>query len=93
MPMQEARKNQRSPTYLGASIYFDDKSSTFDCLVKNLSENGARLAIDTVWDIPRNFRLYIPKYNDYYTCLTKWKTHNNLGVHFSKLLKSKSASE
>jgi PilZ domain len=84
VPAHEERNYKRSPAYLGAKIYFDGTPSTFDCVVRNMSDNGARLNIEAVWGIPDNFQLYISKYNHYYDCQTRWKNHNKLGIHFSK---------
>jgi len=76
------RRNQRFPAYLGAKIFFACKPSTFDCLVKNISDEGAQINIESVWDIPETFRLHIAKFNTSYECRTKWKTHNKLGVRY-----------
>jgi len=83
MQKHDARKHQRMPAYLGARIFFAHKPSTFDCLVKNISDKGAQITIETVRDIPEVFRLHIAKYNMSYECQTRWKTHNRLGVSYS----------
>lgn len=83
MPRQDARKNQRSRAFLGAKIFFDHKPSTFDCLVKNFSDKGALIDIETIWDIPETFRLYIEKFDKSFECRIQWKTHNKLGVSYS----------
>ena len=79
----DKRKQQRLPAYLGAKIFFDHKPSTFDCLVKNISDHGARINIESIWDIPETFRLHIAKFNMSYECRTIWKTHNQLGVSYN----------
>jgi len=83
MAKPEPRKYQRRRSYLGARIFFDHSPSTFDCLVKNFSDTGAQINIETVWDLPETFRLHIAKFNMSYECQTKWKTHNKLGVSYS----------
>ena len=41
--MKEQRSNDRRRTYLAGRIVFNGRSSTMDCLVRNLSRNGAML--------------------------------------------------
>jgi len=91
MTPQETRKYERSPAYLGGQIYFEHTPSTFECLVTNVSDNGAQLNVDAVWSIPDNFRLYIRKNDGRYVCETKWRTHNKLGVRFKKIAKKRAA--
>ena len=83
MPRHDARKYQRLPAYLGAKIFFDHKPSTFDCLVKNISDKGAQISIETIWDIPESFSLYIEKFDKNFECNIRWKKHNKLGVSYS----------
>jgi hypothetical protein len=79
----ESRKTQRSPAFLGAKIFFDNKPSTFDCLVKNISDEGAYIKIESIWDIPETFRLYIQKYGKSFECHVRWKADGKLGVSYS----------
>jgi len=39
----EQRRSDRRRTYLAARIVFNERSSTLDCVVRNLSRNGAML--------------------------------------------------
>ena len=41
--MEEQRSSDRRRTYLGGRIAFNGRSSTMDCLIRNLSNNGALL--------------------------------------------------
>ena len=41
--MEERRRYQRLRTYLGARAVFNRRASTVDCLIRNLSEDGARI--------------------------------------------------
>lgn len=83
MPNYGARKTQRLPSYLGAKIFFENKPSTFNCLIKNISGKGAYLKIDSIWDIPETFRLYIDKFDKTVECHVHWKAHGKLGVSYS----------
>jgi len=83
MTGQDARKTQRLPALLGASISSVQKTTVFDCLIKNISDHGAMIKIDRIWDIPETFRLYIEKHDKSYNCRIRWKTYNSMGVSFS----------
>lgn len=82
MPVRNTRESQRFPAYLGAQIFFRNKPSTFDCLVRNTSDGGALIDIESIWDIPETFPLYIAKFGRSVDCKVQWKTHNRLGVQF-----------
>jgi phage terminase large subunit-like protein len=41
--MKERRRSDRRRTYLAGRIVFNGRSSTIDCLVRNLSQTGAML--------------------------------------------------
>ena len=41
--MQDRRKSRRQRTYLCGRIAFNTRSSTMDCLIRNLSQHGAML--------------------------------------------------
>jgi len=43
LKMKEQRRSDRRRTYLAGRIAFNGRSSTMDCLVRNLSRNGAML--------------------------------------------------
>lgn len=41
--MQDRRNNRRQRTYLAGRIAFNSRASTLDCLIRNLSRDGAML--------------------------------------------------
>jgi PilZ domain len=57
--MKERRKNQRLRTFLGGRIAFNNRTSTMDCLVRNLSQNGAKLAFPGPVVLPSEFDIHI----------------------------------
>lgn len=83
MPTPETRKSQRLPAYIGARIFFEHNPSTFDCLIRNISDNGAQIEIASIWGIPETFKLYIAKFDKIVECHVQWKTHNKLGICYA----------
>lgn len=77
----ERRKHHRNRTLKGARIVTNDGHSTFDCTVRNMSEEGAKLAVASVIGLPRRFRLTMLDGRSF-DCETIWHTETELGVRF-----------
>jgi hypothetical protein len=55
----ERRREARSRTLQDARIVFNDRRSTVDCTVRNLSHHGALLVMPSTAGIPAQFELWI----------------------------------
>ncbi len=55
--MQEHRQASRHKTYKAARIAFQGVRAVITCLVRNLSDTGACLAVDNPIGIPDSFNL------------------------------------
>lgn len=82
MISSDARKSPRQRKLLSGTIQFNNRQSVFDCVVKNLSDGGAKLNIESIVGVPRAFALYIPNLDETYRCEVAWNTMNELGVQF-----------
>jgi hypothetical protein len=78
--MQERRKEQRWPAYLGARIVFAGRRSTADCVVRNTSSGGLRLTIDRAALLPGTFQLQIAKRQVEFDVRTRWRRLGEVGV-------------
>ncbi len=58
--MAEQRKVIRARTVFRASIIFNNRNSSIDCLVRNFSESGAKIIVDELITFPQQFELHIP---------------------------------
>ena len=58
--MAEKRQSSRRRTLKGAHIVFHEGRSTISCLVRNLSDTGALLRVESPIGIPDTFTLVIP---------------------------------
>jgi hypothetical protein len=83
--MQERRKQQRWPAYLGGRAAFS-LHSTADCLIRNISDGGARLAVHGDQLIPDEFELTIPQRNAVYRARARWRAFEDLGVELESPL-------
>ena len=80
--MDERRKGKRSRSLLGARIVFNNRASTFDCTVRNISETGARLVFGGPVSAPDEFDLVISQKERTYRCRIAWRNANEMGVTF-----------
>lgn len=80
--MQERRKTTRSRTYLGGVVAFNKRSSTMDCVVRNFSPEGARIAFDAVATLPDEFDLEIRQKERAFRARMVWRGETEAGVAF-----------
>jgi hypothetical protein len=57
--METRRRRERRRTLKAGKIIFNRKTSVVDCMVRNLSGDGACLQVDTIVGIPETFELLI----------------------------------
>jgi hypothetical protein len=81
--MQERRKEQRWPAYLGGRIVFNGRQTTEDCLVRNTSAGGARLVLHRAALLPDEFCLQIPKRQVEFSVRTCWRRFGDVGVEMA----------
>ena len=64
-------------------ILFNDKRSVIDCMVRNVSRNGACLLVAGVVGVPTAFELKIEGEGASRPCKIVWHTQNRIGIEFS----------
>jgi hypothetical protein len=79
----EKRISPRRNTMIEATIIFDGGRTRVPCIIRNLSETGAKLeVVDTkVSAIPRTFDLVVAKVRPQ-GCSVMWRSLKELGVQF-----------
>jgi hypothetical protein len=80
--MDERRKTNRPRSLLGARIVYNNRSSTLDCMVRNLSNTGARLVFSGPVAVPEEFELVIPQKGQTHRCKIAWRESREFGVEF-----------
>ena len=71
----ERRQHARSRTLIGAQIIFNQRRSTLDCTVRNLSEHGALLVLSDAVSTPELFELYLPLKRESRMVRARWRDH------------------
>ena len=84
--MSDLRKEVRLRTFLKGRIVFNNGNATMDCLVRDLSGIGARLALSETAALPDAFDLAIPAKDKVYKATLRWRRSDGVGVAFGPCL-------
>jgi hypothetical protein len=76
------RKWLRVKTFLRATIYFNNRQSSLDCIVRDISEGGARLAVSEAALVPESFEVHIPQKNRTHVGDMRWRRGEEMGLEF-----------
>jgi PilZ domain-containing protein len=80
--MSEKRKAVRSRTLLGGMIAFNNRASTMDCQVRNMSARGAKVTFSNTAVVPDHFDLKIAHTERSFRARMIWRAPNEAGVAF-----------
>ena len=80
--MEERRKTVRQRSYLGGRIAFNNRSSTMDCTVRNMSAGGARVAFSDTVVLPQDLDLAIRQKGLNARARVVWRSATEMGVSF-----------
>ena len=78
----EQRRAPRLRSLLGARIEINDGRSTVDCLIRDVSETGAKLIISAPVPLPDGFELIIPQRGITRRVRVAWRRATEIGVRF-----------
>lgn len=88
--MDERRTLIRQKSFLQGRIYFNNRRSSIDCLVRDYSETGARLKLSETVAVPEVMELYIPNREEMHRARVEWRTGNEMGVSFGDEMRAPS---
>lgn len=91
--MQERRHQDRQRTLKSGKIVFNNKRSVIDCLIRNLSDSGACLQVNSANGIPKRFELQIDGMGNSRPCRMVWETDTRLGIEFREAHQKKPLSD
>lgn len=77
----ERRFEPRERVFKGAALSFNRGYSSFECVVRNRSDSGARLSIAETFELPRRVMLRIEGDAERPVEI-RWSTASSLGVEF-----------
>jgi hypothetical protein len=80
--MTEQRKVPRRRTLKGGRIVFNEGYASFSCTIRDMSEHGAKLRLESVLGIPSEFTLMFDDGSPPRKCVVRWRDPTSLGVEF-----------
>ncbi|MDN3274727.1 PilZ domain-containing protein [Frankia sp. RB7] len=78
--MIEKRAAQRYRVFKGGTITFEN--SGVACTVRNMSDSGAAIDLDSPVILPQSFTLSISRDNFVRNCRTVWRNDKRIGLAF-----------
>ena len=79
--MHDRRDRSRSRIFKSAKLILGT-SSVFDCVVRNLTNGGARIEIPNAVDLPEAVDITFDGGRTFRPCRLVWRTLNETGVQF-----------
>jgi hypothetical protein len=83
--MQDRRKEQRGPAFIGGRASFLNGQTTASVLIRNSSASGARLVVDNGHFVPNQFDLAVPQWQTEMRAVARWRHNDQIGVEFERL--------
>jgi hypothetical protein len=80
--MADLREISRKRTYIGGRISFNREQATIDCVIRNLSDEGACLGVESPIGIPQSFKLIFDSGRPARICQVVWRKEKQIGVTF-----------
>lgn len=80
--MAEQRSQPRTRSLLRGRIEFNQRKTTVECVVREVSESGARLAVSEAVTLPSEFELYVPFKDQRFQVQARWRRADLVGVQF-----------
>jgi PilZ domain len=80
--MQELRSVERIRSFLRARIIFNNRMSTIDCIIKNFSPTGAKIALNDTLAVPTEFEVEVPQKGRSFHARLVWRDKEAIGVEF-----------
>lgn len=82
--MEERRATPRHRTFLQGRVFYNNRRQSVDCIIRELTEDGARLTFADPVALPHAFELHIPNRDQILRVETVWHHGKEVGVKFSK---------
>jgi PilZ domain-containing protein len=80
--MKERREVSRQKSFLQGRIFFNNRRTSYDCLIRDFSEHGAKLKFSSTLATPDAVELFIPAKEESYRAKVIWRNSDEIGVCF-----------
>jgi hypothetical protein len=82
--MGERRGTRRQKSFLRGFVYFDKRRGVMSCLVRDLSDEGARIIFSETVTIPDVVNLHIPQREQTWRAQVQWRRGDEIGLGFTE---------
>ncbi|MBI5909991.1 MAG: PilZ domain-containing protein [Betaproteobacteria bacterium] len=80
--MSERRQVSRQRSFLRGLVYLGNSPSAINCLVRDISDTGARLTFSSPIAASETLELHIPVKGQTLRSKVKWRENNEIGIAF-----------
>ena len=80
--MGERRNARRSKSFLQGFVYVSRKRGALACLIRDLSDKGARIIFSDTVTLPDMVELYIPQREQTLRAEVQWRRNDEIGLAF-----------
>jgi hypothetical protein len=89
--MSERRNSRRSKSFLRGFVYVSRRRGALACLVRDLSDKGARIIFTDHVSLPNVIDLYIPQREQTLRAQVQWRRNDEIGLAFIALARASDA--
>ena len=80
--MTERRRRSRQKAFLQGRIFFNNRRNSVDCLIRDISDQGAKLRFSSTIATPDVVELHVPSRDESYRARIEWRAGEEVGVSF-----------
>lgn len=84
--MQDRRRSSRDKVFLGGVAEINERGSTMDCVVRNLSDDGACVEFDSSAGLPAELKMTIAHKGRSVLASMIWRQANRVGLAFRAMM-------
>ena len=81
--MDERRRSARQKSFLRGRIIFNNGRASVDCLIRDISDQGARVTFSDTITVPDLVDIYIPQKEQTVRAHVLWRHGHELGLCFA----------
>lgn len=81
--MSERRNARRAKSFLRGFVYVSRKQDAVPCMIRDVSETGARIAFSDKVSLPDTVELYIPQRKQTLRAKVCWRRGDEVGLAFN----------
>lgn len=82
--MAERRAVTRHKSFLQGRIYFNNRRSAVDCLIRDISDQGAHIIFSDTISIPDVVDFYVPQKDQTLRARVEWRHGEEAGLSFEQ---------